>query len=65
MNSLTGLLVGLFLLLNQLLILYQVFQIRKLALGVKACHYPKLSRLAIPALRPERAVDISRWWNHR
>ena len=32
---------------------------------LKACHYPKLSRLAIPALRPERAVDISRWWNHR
>jgi nucleotide-binding universal stress UspA family protein len=28
---------------------------------VEPCHYPNLLRFALSALRPERAVDISRW----
>jgi hypothetical protein len=28
---------------------------------LSSCHYPKLSRFAIAAFRPGRAVDISRW----
>jgi hypothetical protein len=32
---------------------------------IAPCHYPNLLSLAIVAFCPERAMDISRWWNHR
>jgi hypothetical protein len=37
----------------------------RIMLSCGPCHYPKPSRFAIAAFRPERAVDISRWPRHR